>query len=95
MAIVVPHVSENNTLCLYAVTIGRDGIGIKPEHSFDPVRKVLVGQTVPVDSEYISNNPVPDEKEIKPITNNALNTIHCNFTAVEKLKKKKLFENIS
>lgn len=37
MASVVPPVFENNTICLYAVAIGRDGIGLKPELSFDPV----------------------------------------------------------
>ena len=61
----IPPALENNIVCLYAVSMGRDGIGLKPELSFDPVSKVLVGLTDPVDTEFIAKNPTPDEKEIK------------------------------
>ena len=51
---------ENSKCILFGVNVGRDGIGLKPELSFDPVRKVLVGSTIQIDIDYVKNNPSPD-----------------------------------
>jgi len=56
---------DNNICTVFGMCISRDGIGLKPELNFDPIRKILVGAKFDIDIDYIKNHPNPDIKTLK------------------------------
>lgn len=56
---------DNNICTVFGMCMSRDGIGLKPELNFDPIRKILVGANFDIDIDYIKNHPIPDTKTLK------------------------------
>lgn len=56
---------NNSAIKAIAISLTRDGLGLKPSLEFDERRKVLVGSTKKIDIDYIKKNPVPDPSELE------------------------------
>lgn len=56
---------DSSTIKAIAVSLTRDGLGLKPSLEFDERKKVLVGSKKKIDIDYIKKNPVPDPSELK------------------------------
>lgn len=61
----LPIISRNHPLKRFGMSMGRGGIGLKPELSFDLIRKVPVGAKFDIDANYVKNNSHPDVAGIK------------------------------
>ena len=56
---------NSSTIKAIAISLTRDGLGLKPSLEFDERKKVLVGSKKKIDVDYIKKNPVPDPSELK------------------------------
>lgn len=56
---------NNSSIKAIAISLTRDGLGLKPSLEFDERKKVLVGSKKKIDIDYIKQNPVPDPSELK------------------------------
>ena len=68
------RIADSQNACCYvnssivkaiAISLTRDGLGLKPGLEFDERRKALVGSTNKIDIDYIRKNPVPNPSELK------------------------------
>lgn len=55
---------NGSTIKAIAISLTRDGLGLKPSLEFDERKKVLVGSKEKIDIDYIKKNPVPDPSNI-------------------------------
>ena len=56
---------NSSTIKAIAISLTRDGLGLKPSLEFDERKNVLVGSKKKIDIDYIKKNPVPDPSELK------------------------------
>ncbi len=56
---------NNSDVKAIAISLTRDGLGLKPSLEFDERKKTLVGSTKTIDTDYIKKNPIPNPSELK------------------------------
>lgn len=56
---------NSSTIKAIAISLTRDGLGLKPSLEFDERKKVLVGSTKKIDIDYVRKNPAPNPLELK------------------------------
>ena len=58
---------NSSTIMAIAISLTRDGLGLKPSLEFDIRKKALVGSKEKIDIDYMEKNPVPDPSELKKV----------------------------
>ncbi|CAH3188641.1 unnamed protein product [Porites evermanni] len=56
---------NSSTIKAIAISLMRDGLGLKPSLEFHERKKVLVGSTKKIDIDYVRKNPAPNPSELK------------------------------
>lgn len=56
---------NSSTIKAIAISLTRDGLGLKHSLEFDERKKVLVGSTKKIDIDYVRKNPAPNPSELK------------------------------
>ena len=56
---------NSSTIKAIAISLTRNGLGLKPSLEFDERKKVLVDSKEKIDIDYIKKTPVPEPSELK------------------------------